>query len=149
MPNRTIDKDECSINELSDLAIDGEHLSVSLSYQFACGAGSEVNVTHVLSIDSGLMRLEQVQMEFTLRDRLNIVQIDFSDGKVKNQDDHPEEVIAPTPNIATFQPYRVPIDLLTLIRCPYPLHGKAMPNCVITSKIDAAHSSELQKSTTE
>jgi hypothetical protein len=138
MPSSTLPGDDCSVNEISNLSIKGEYLSVSINYQFACGAGSAVDVTHTISVSEKSMNYDYLQLRSASRDGIGVLQLDFRKGKIADGFNRPEDVKPRASKKSSFKPYTVKIDPLTFIRCPYPLHGKDMPNCASRSTLYAS-----------
>lgn len=129
IPSNTQPEDECSVTEIHGLSIKGAYLSVTLDYQAACGAGSAVEVTHTLLVGEQSMRYEKVELEASSRDGISTRQLDFRKGKITRRFERPEDDAPGAARQSSFKPHLIPIDSQTFVRCPYPLHGREMPDC--------------------
>ena len=129
VPGKTRQGDECSVVEVSELSVAGSLVTVSLDYQFACGAGSSIVATHRFSVSEDALRLTSVQLVSASRDGIGSTAIDFAKGEVMEAFDRPEDDEPKPSKKFRFKPYVVSIDPKILVRCSFPLRGREMPDC--------------------
>lgn len=129
VPAKTRQGDECSVVDVSELSVTGSFVTVSLDYQFACGAGSSIVATQRFSVSKSALRLTSVQLASASRDGTGLTTIDFVNGEVLEAFDRPEDDKPKPSKKFWFKPYVVSIDPRILVRCPFPLRGSEMPDC--------------------
>ncbi|WP_148716122.1 hypothetical protein [Chitinolyticbacter meiyuanensis] len=129
IPSKTIEGDPCSVVGVSDLSVDGQIVTVELDYQFACGAGSSIVVTHKLRAAGDALTIDSITLIDISRDGERSTQVDFRKGEIVYAFDAPELVAPKAPVRRHFKPHAAPFDTRMLLRCPSPLQGHEMPAC--------------------
>ncbi|WP_374403062.1 hypothetical protein [Niveibacterium sp.] len=129
VPSVTIPGNQCSTAEIADLAATEGSVTITISYEFSCGAGSSTTVTHQFAAVGPAVRLNSVKLDAASRDGVVTTIVDFEKGVAVARVERPEDTKPRKPRTLGFKSGALRVGANSLVECPPPLRGTEMPDC--------------------